>query len=111
MVGMRKQVDKSSAFVRGEAEERLRQEYMAKQAEEKAAKDAKLGKRLKRLDEFYEESAFGEGQKEMFEPMKKALTQKKKTKKLEKEEEEKEKVVEVDTSKRDCKLVITSTKL
>ena len=111
MVGRRKQENKPTAFVRGDEDARIRAEYMERQIKEKEEKEARLGKRLKRLDEFYEESGQGEGQKEMFEPMKKALTQKKKTKKLEKEEEEREKVIEVDTARRDCRLEFTSTKL
>lgn len=98
----------ATVYVRGDLEARKREEYLEKEKKEKAEQEERLGKRLKKLEEFYEEAGLKTKQEEeMFEPMKKVLTQKKKTKKTEKEEEEKEKVMNIDTTRRDRSRLLT----
>jgi pre-mRNA-splicing factor 18 len=109
MVAQRKATTSQPVTLRGEAELEKREEYLKQQATLDAEKDARLGKRLKELGDFLEESKMG-GQKEMFEPMKKVITHKKKNKKTEKEEEDARKILEKDTAHRDvqsCELELT----
>ena len=98
----------ATVYVRGDFEAKRREEYLEREKKGREEQEERLGKRLKKLEEFYEEAGLKTNQdEEMFEPMKKVLTHKKKTKKTEKEEEEKEKVMNIDTTHRDCNLFLT----
>lgn len=97
----KKGLNGKEVFLRGDVEREKREKYEEEKKKLKEIEEEKLGKRLQKLDDFYENSSMVKP-KEMFEPMKRVITLKKKNKKSVREEEEKEKKVsEVDTSRRD----------
>jgi ssDNA-binding Zn-finger/Zn-ribbon topoisomerase 1 len=88
--------------LKGDLEREKREQYEAEQQKRLQEEDAKLEKRLKNLDDFYDNANLINSKKsELFEPMKKVILQKKKNKKSVRQEEEKQaKVLEVDSRHR-----------
>ena len=95
-------VQGQEVVLKGDLERAKREQYEAEQEKRRQEEDARLEKRLKNLDDFYDNSSLLGGKKtELFEPMKKVIMHKKKNKKSVKQEEQKQtKILEVDTTHR-----------
>lgn len=103
LIDAKKQAVKGQEVVlRGDLERAKREQYEAEQEKRRQEEEARLEKRLKSLDDFYDNASLLGGKKtELFEPMKKVIMHKKKNKKSVKQEEQKQtKVLEVDTTHR-----------